>query len=155
MPASAHAFHGLPGPSDVAKDILQWTLETFFGIRADAVTRVLKWLIAFPLYTNDASYAELNDLRVYVTAGAWGIFTLVFTASCARYWAAGFTASSTYAALEAMGRSAASAGARGLSNDLRARASGRQPTAATIRVSFSGGSAVAVSATSTPSARRK
>ncbi len=110
-PANAHAVFGLPGPSDIAGDIFKWFLETFFGIRADATQAVLRFLVAFPLYTNASRYGELNDLRAYITAGAWGIYALVFTASCLRYWAAGFTQASTYAALEAMGRSVVAGGA--------------------------------------------
>jgi len=115
LPASALALPDLtpdiPGPSDIAEGIFEFFFETFFGIEAKATRRAVEFLVAQPTYTDAGRYPDLNALRTYVSAGGWGIFTLVFTASALRYWASGFTSSSSYDALEALGRSIVAAGA--------------------------------------------
>jgi len=115
LPASAQALPDLtpdiPGPSDIAEGIFEFFFETFFGIEAKATRRAVEFLVAQPTYTDAGRYPDLNALRTYVSAGGWGIFTLVFTASALRYWASGFTSSSSYDALEALGRSIVAAGA--------------------------------------------
>ncbi|MEJ7786159.1 MAG: hypothetical protein WKF96_15240 [Solirubrobacteraceae bacterium] len=114
-PAPAHALPDLipdiPGPTDIAEGIFKFFFETFFGIEAKVSRRAIEFLVAQPIYTDAKRYPDLNTLRSYVTAGGWGVFTLVFTASALRYWAAGFTSSSSYQALESVGRSIVAAGA--------------------------------------------
>ena len=114
-PAGAHAqlpdlVPDIPGPADIAESVFKFFFKTFFGIEARVTRRVVEFLVAQPVYTNGARYPELAQLRSYITAGSWGVFTLVFTASGLRYWAAGFTQSSSYEALEALGRSIVAAG---------------------------------------------
>ncbi len=115
LPAPAYALPDLipdiPGPSDIAEGIFKFFFETFFGIEARATRRAVEFLVAQPTYTDAGRYPDLNALRTYVSAGGWGIFTLVFTASGLRYWASGFTSSSSFDALEALGRSIVAAGA--------------------------------------------
>ena len=111
LPAPAHALPGIPSPTDIAEGIFEFFLKTFFGIEADITRRAVEFLVAHPTYTDAGRYPDLNALRAYVTAGGWGIFALVFTASGLRYWASGFTSSSSYSALEALGRSIVAAGA--------------------------------------------
>jgi len=114
-PAPAMALPDLvpdiPGPADIAEGIFKFFFETFFGIEAKATRRAVEFLVAQPTYTDTGRYPDLNAFRRYVAAGGWGMFTLVFTASALRYWASGFTSSSSYDALQSLGRSIVAAGA--------------------------------------------
>lgn len=112
-PVSAQALPllpDLPGPTDVAEGIFKFFFNTFFGIQADATKRVVQFLVAQPVFSDASRYPELGRLHSYMQAGAWGIFTLVFTAAGLRYWAAGFTTASSFEALTALGRAVAAAG---------------------------------------------
>jgi hypothetical protein len=101
----------LPGPSDLIANVFRFFFETFFGIEARVTRRVVEWLLATPVYTDGGSYAELNQLRSYITVAAWALFTLVFAVSGVRYYASGFTSAGSYEAVEALTRGGAAAGA--------------------------------------------
>jgi hypothetical protein len=117
-PASASALPSLPdltpdipGPADLVKAMFEFLLETFFGIDVKVTQRVVQFLVAHPIYSDQARYPELNELRSYVTAGGWALLTLTITIASLRYWASGFTASGSYEAIQGMLRGAAAAGA--------------------------------------------
>ena len=92
--------------------------RTFFGIGAKVTRRVVDWLLATPVYTDQGAYAELNQLRAYVTVAGWALFTLVFTVAGVRYYASGFTSYGSYEAVEALTRGGFAAGALALYPEL-------------------------------------
>jgi hypothetical protein len=102
---------GLPGPSDLVKKVFEVFFKTFFGIEAKVTRRAVEWLVATPIYTDPGQYAQLNELRGYVSVAAWALFTLVFTVSAVRYYASGFTSGGSYEAFEAVTRAGLAAGA--------------------------------------------
>ncbi len=63
------------------------------------------------MYTDAGAYAELNELRSYITVAGWALLTLVFTVAGVRYYASGFTSGGSYEALEALARGGLAAGA--------------------------------------------
>src|SRR4051812_49081236 len=101
----------LPAPADLVGKVFEFFFKTFFGIGATVTRRVVEWLLATPVYTNAGSYAELNQLRAYVTVAGWGLFTLVFTVSGVRYYASGLTSAGAYEAVEALTRGGLAGGA--------------------------------------------
>jgi hypothetical protein len=101
----------LPDPTDLTAKVFEFFFKTFFGIDARVTRRVVEWLLATPVYTDSRSYAELNQLRAYITVAAWALLTLVFTVSGVRYYASGFTSGGSYEALEALMRGGLAAGA--------------------------------------------
>ncbi|MBA3264144.1 MAG: hypothetical protein H0T69_17085 [Thermoleophilaceae bacterium] len=118
VPASAFALPSLPdltpdipGPADLVKAMFEFLLDTFFGIEANVTQRVVEFLVAHPIYSDQARYPELNQLRAYVSAGGWALLTLTITIASLRYWASGFTASGSYEAIQGMVRGATAAGA--------------------------------------------
>ena len=64
---------GLPGVSDLVKKVFGFFFKTFFGIEAKVTRRVVEWLVAAPVYTDQAQYAQLNELRAYVSVAAWAL----------------------------------------------------------------------------------
>jgi len=118
VPASASALPSLPdltpdlpGPGDLVREMFEFLLGTFFGIEATVTERVVEFLVAHPIYSNETRYPELNELRAYVSAGGWALLTLTVTIASLRYWASGFTASGSYEAIQGMVRGATAAGA--------------------------------------------
>lgn len=111
IPLVGDLLPDIPGPADMAREIIQFFLKTFFGIEAKVTTRVVEFLIAHPMLTDPGRYPDVTRLRSYVSSGSWALLTLVFTASALRYWAAGFTSASSYEALSALGRAIAAVGA--------------------------------------------
>ena len=117
LPAPAEAIPlpdltpSLPGPSDLVESMLEFLLETFFGVDVSVSRRVVDFLVAHPIYSDEARYPDLARLRSYIDAGAWALLTLTITVSSLRYWASGFTASGSFEALQGMLRGAAAAGA--------------------------------------------
>lgn len=101
----------VPGPNDLVEAVFQFVFKTFFGIEAKVTRRAVEFLVAHPVYTDTSQYPEVNQLRSYVTAGSWGIFSLVVTISALRYWASGLTASGSYEAIEGLARGGVAAGA--------------------------------------------
>jgi hypothetical protein len=101
----------IPGPADLAREMFEFMLNTFFGIDADVNRRVVAFLVAHPVYSNEARYPELGELRGYVDAGAWALWTLTMAVAALRYWSSGFTASGSYEAIQGLVRGAAAAGA--------------------------------------------
>jgi hypothetical protein len=101
----------LPDPADLVGKVFEFFFETFFGIGATVTRRVVVWLLATPVYTDAGSYAELNQLRAYVTVAGWALFALVFTVSGVRYYASGLTSAGSYEAVEALTRGGLAAGA--------------------------------------------
>lgn len=102
---------GIPSPSHLVAKVFEFFFKTFFGIEAKATRRVVDWLLAAPVYTDNAAYSELNQLRSYIAVAGWALFTLVFTVSAVRYYASGFTSAGSYEAVEALTRGALAAGA--------------------------------------------
>ena len=102
---------GLPGADSLVGEVFESFFETFFGIEAEVTGRVVRWLIALPVYTDRGEYGELNQLRAYITVAAWAVFSLVFTVSAVRYYASGFTSGGSYEALEALARGGVAAAA--------------------------------------------
>jgi hypothetical protein len=109
---------GLPGPSDLVGKLFETFFKTFFGVGAKVTRRVVDWLLATPVYTDQGAYAELNQLRAYLTVAGWALFTLVFTVAAVRYYASCFTSSGSYEAVEALTRGGAAAGALALHQQL-------------------------------------
>jgi hypothetical protein len=101
----------LPGPTDLVRSMLEFLFETFFGLDASVSRRVVEFLVAHPIYSDEARYPDLARLRGYIDAGAWALLTLTITTASLRYWASGFTASGSYEAVQGMVRGAAAAGA--------------------------------------------
>jgi len=97
----------IPGPGDLVRAMFEFLLKTFFGIEATVTERVVDFLVAHPVYSNEARYPELGQLRAYVSVGGWAILTLTIAVASLRYWASGFTASGSYEALQGMLRGAA------------------------------------------------
>ena len=91
--------------------MFEFFFKTFFGIEAKVTRRAVQWLIATPVYTDSGDYAELNELRSYMTVAGWALFTLVLTVSGVRYYASGFTSGGSYEAVEALARGGLAAGA--------------------------------------------
>jgi hypothetical protein len=120
-PAPAAAVPGLPdlpdltpdipGPADLVEAMFEFLLKTFFGIETKVTRRVVEFLVAHPIYSDQARYPELDQLRSYVAAGGWALLTLTITIASLRYWASGFTASGSYEAIQGVARGAAAAGA--------------------------------------------
>src|SRR4051794_30041049 len=105
LPHIPNPFHvSLPGPSDLVAKVFEFFFKTFFGIQAKVTRRVVDWLLATPVYTDAGSYAELDQLRSYITVAGWALFTLVFTVSAVRYYASGFTSAGSFEAVEALTR---------------------------------------------------
>src|SRR5436305_8149961 len=78
----------LPSVGDLAGKLIEGIFKALFGdLEAKVTLQVVKFLVAHPIVTNHAAYATLNDYRVYVTDGAYGLLGLVFTISAFRYWA--------------------------------------------------------------------
>jgi hypothetical protein len=102
---------GLPGAGDLVEGVFEFFFETFFGIGAKVTRSVVIWLLATPVYTDAGAYAELNELRSYVTVAGWALLTLVFTVAGVRYYASGFTSGGSYEAVEALARGGLAGGA--------------------------------------------
>jgi hypothetical protein len=111
LPALPDLTPDIPGPTDLARSMLEFLFETFFSVETSVTRRVVDFLVAHPVYSNEARYPELARLRGYVDAGAWALLTLTITTASLRYWASGFTASGSYEAIQGMVRGAAAAGA--------------------------------------------
>jgi hypothetical protein len=95
----------LPSAGDLAGKLIEGLFNALFGdLEAKVTLAVVKFLVAHPMVTNHAAYGALNDYRVYVTDGAWGLVSLVFVVSAFRYWAAGFAGGGAYEALLALVR---------------------------------------------------
>jgi hypothetical protein len=101
----------IPGPAELVRAMVEFLLDTFFGIEASVTRRVVDFLVAHPIYSDQGRYPELNQLRGYVSAGGWALLTLTITVSSLRYWASGFTESGSYEAIQGIVRGAAAAGA--------------------------------------------
>lgn len=99
-----------PDVEDLAGKMVSFLVRELFGLEADVGKRAVRWLIAHPVYTDASAFADLNELRAYVTAGAWALLSLVFTVAAFRYWASGLTASGSYEAVVALARCAGAAG---------------------------------------------
>ena len=102
---------GLPSPTDLIGKVFEFFFKTFFGIEAKVTQRTVEWLLAAPVYTDQAAYADLNELRANIEVAAWALFTLVFTVSAVRYYASGFTSAGSYEAVESLARGGVAAGA--------------------------------------------
>jgi hypothetical protein len=100
-----------PDVEDLAGKMVSYLVRELFGLEADVGKRAVRWLIAHPVYTDASAFADLNELRAYVTAGAWALLSLVFTVAAFRYWASGLTATGSYEAGTALVRCGAAAGA--------------------------------------------
>src|SRR4051794_23321494 len=97
----------LPSVGDLAGKLIEGIFKALFGdLEAKVTLAVVKFLVAHPIVTNHAAYATLNDYRVYVTDGDYGLLGLVFTISAFRYWASGFAGGGAYEALQALARTA-------------------------------------------------
>src|SRR3954452_9347798 len=102
----------LPSIGDLAGKLIEGIFKALFGgFEAKVTLTVVKFLVAHPVISNHAAYATLNDYRVYVTDGAYGLLGLVFTISAFRYWAAGFAGGGAFEALQALARTAGAVGA--------------------------------------------
>src|SRR4051794_27947805 len=102
----------LPSVGDLAGKLIEGLVQALFGdVEAKVTLQVVKFLVAHPIVTNHAAYGTLNDYRVYVTDGAWGLLSLVFVVSAFRYWAAGFAGGGAYEALQAVVRTGGACGA--------------------------------------------
>ena len=101
----------LPSPGDLVGKVFEFFFKTFFGLEAKVTRRAVEWLIATPIYTDSRDYAELNQLRAYMTVAGWGLFTLVLTVSGVRYYASGFTSGGSFEAVESLARGGMAAGA--------------------------------------------
>src|SRR5918994_6453463 len=101
----------IPGPADLVRAMFEFLLKTFFGIQVGVTRRVVEFLVAHPVYSDETRYPELGRLQAYVGAGGWAILTLTIAVAALRYWASGFTASGSYEAIQGMVRGAAAAGA--------------------------------------------
>jgi hypothetical protein len=101
----------IPGPADLVREMFEFLLKTFFGIKVGVTRRVVDFLVAHPVYSDAARYPELARLRAYVSAGGWAILSLTIAVSALRYWASGFTASGSYEAVQGVVRGAAAASA--------------------------------------------
>lgn len=96
-----------PNVGELAGKLIEGIFKALFGeLEAKVTLAVVKFLVAHPIVTGDAAYGALNDYRVYVTDGAYGLLALVFTVSAFRYWAAGFAGGGAYEALQALARTA-------------------------------------------------
>src|SRR5215210_2056400 len=104
----------IPGPADLVREMFEFLLKTFFGIKVGVTRRVVDFLIAHPVYSDTARYPELARLRAYVSAGGWAILSLTIAVSALRYWASGFTASGSYEAIQGVVRGAAAAAVGGV-----------------------------------------
>jgi hypothetical protein len=107
LPSLPDLTPDIPGPADLVRAMVEFLLKTFFGIEATVTERVVDFLVAHPVYSNEARYPELGQLRAYVSVGGWAILTLTIAVASLRYWASGFTASGSYEALQGMLRGAA------------------------------------------------
>src|SRR3954454_20413728 len=97
----------LPSVGDLAGKLIEGIFKALFGdLEAKVTLVVVKFLVAHPIVTDQAAYGTLNDYRVYVTDGAYGLLGLVFTISAFRYWASGFAGGGAYEALQALARTA-------------------------------------------------
>ena len=102
---------GLPNPTDLIGKVFEFFFKTFFGIQAKVTQRTVEWLLAAPVYTDQAAYGDLNQLRANIEVAAWALFALVFTVSAVRYYASGFTSAGSYEAVESLSRGGLAAGA--------------------------------------------
>ena len=81
----------LPSVGDLAGKLIEGIFKALFGdLEAKVTLAVVKFLVAHPVITNHAAYGTLNDYRVYVTDGAYGLLGL---ASRSRRFATGRPAS--------------------------------------------------------------
>lgn len=102
----------LPSVGDLAGKLIEGIFKALFGnLEAKVTLGVVRFLVAHPIVTNHAAYGALNDYRVYVTDGAWGLLSLVFVVSAFRYWASGFAGGGAYEALQALVRTGGACGA--------------------------------------------
>ena len=102
----------LPSVGDLAGKLIEGLIKALFGgFEAKVTLGVVKFLVAHPMVTNHDAYGTLNDYRVYVTDGAWGLVSLVFVVSAFRYWAAGFAGGGAYEAIVALVRTGGACGA--------------------------------------------
>ena len=111
IPDPLDLLPGLPGPTDLIGKVFEFFFKTFFGIEAKVTQRTVDWLLAAPVYTDQSTYGDLNQLRGNIDVAAWALFTLVFTVSAVRYYASGFTSAGSYEAVEALTRGGVAAGA--------------------------------------------
>jgi hypothetical protein len=111
MPSLPDLTPDIPGPADLVRAMFEFLLDTFFGVETKVSRRVVEFLVAHPIYSDQARYPELNQLRAYMSAGGWALLTLTITIAALRYWASGFTASGSYEAIQGIVRGGAAAGA--------------------------------------------
>src|SRR5215218_4963929 len=111
LPSLPDLTPDIPGPADLVRAMFEFLLDTFFGIETKVTQRLVEFLVAHPIYSDQARYPELNELRSYMSAGGWALLTLTITIASLRYWASGFTASGSYEAIQGIVRGAAAAGA--------------------------------------------
>ena len=111
IPNPLDLLPGIPSPADLIGGIFEFFFKRFFGIEAKVTQRTVEWLLAAPVYTDEAAYGDLNQLRGNIDIAAWALFTLVFTVSAVRYYASGFTSGGSYEAVEALTRGGVAAGA--------------------------------------------
>jgi hypothetical protein len=114
-PASASVPHApvaaiwdvFPDVGELAQKVVKAIIDKFFGIPAGITTDILKYMVRSPNYADAGRFPELGDLRTYIASASWGLLTLTFTGAVLRYWAAGFTATSSGEAVASLGRSVA------------------------------------------------
>jgi hypothetical protein len=95
----------LPSVGDLAGKLIEGIFKALFGnLEAKVTLGLVKFLVAHPVVTNHAAYGTLNEYRVYVTDGAWGLLALVLVISSFRYWASGFAGGGAYEALQGLVR---------------------------------------------------
>jgi hypothetical protein len=95
----------LPSVGDLAGKLIEGIFKALFGnLEAKVTLGLVKFLVAHPIVTNHAAYGTLNEYRVYVTDGAWGLLALVLVISSFRYWASGFAGGGAYEALQGLVR---------------------------------------------------
>jgi hypothetical protein len=115
-PASASMLHtpvAILGfdPAEIARKVISAVIDHLFGLPATVTTEIVQYMVGTPNYADAGRFPELGALRTYIASAAWAILTLTFTGAALRYWAAGFTATSSGEAVASLGRSVAAAGA--------------------------------------------
>lgn len=111
IPGQATALP-LPGPADLLNagklvpslDPSGWVVDGFkaiirfiFGDSIDEIGKnLVNLLLAVPILTDAKAFPRLNEYRVYVTGGAWGLLSLSFVVAVFRYWLSSYTDSGGY-----------------------------------------------------------
>lgn len=111
LPSPVDLIPHIPGPADLVKAVFEFLLKTFFGVQANVTQRAVEFLVAHPIYTDQARYPQLHQLRSYIDASGWALLTLTITVAALRYWASGFTSSGSYEAIQGMVRGGAACAA--------------------------------------------